>query len=421
MRRKKYVFTICLAACAIWVAGCGGSSSGTTTTVSVSGLKKRVLITNSQSGAVQLLDGQNDKFNRALLTASPTRIVTSGGMSVVLNSGALTVAVIDNTKETVSAVTSLLNTASDVAISTDGKTGYAAVRNSGLVEIFSTASGNLVTTVTVPSVSRLVMGPKGHKLLAFADDPQTLPGANANAFFVIDTASNTVTAIQGPVGSQPYTAVFDTSDANDTTAFILFCGPECAGTAASAGVSKVNFSGAPVFNPASPIPVGGATVGVLSGSNLFVAGTPQPPGPLPGCTLVSCGSLQVINTGTLTAGPIVPITDGLHTQMAVTSNNHVYVGASSCTPGVVVNNQVRGCLSIYNTGVAVSASNPSFPVESAFRADLNVTGFQIISGRNVIYVIQGGELDIFDFTTDSLTANQLDIVGHAVGVVQIDP
>jgi hypothetical protein len=86
-----------------------------------------------------------------------------------------------------------------------------------------------------------------------------------------------------------------------------------------------------------------------------------------------------------------------------------------------VNNQVRGCLSIYNTGAAVSATNPSVPAESAFRPDLNVTGFQTISGRNVIYVIQGGELDIFDFTTDSLTANQLDVVGRAVGVVQIDP
>jgi hypothetical protein len=39
----------------------------------------------------------------------------------------------------------------------------------------------------------------------------------------------------------------------------------------------------------------------------------------------------------------------------------------------------------------------------------------------VIYVIQGGELDILDFNTDSLTANQLDVVGRAVGVVLIDP
>jgi hypothetical protein len=422
MRREKSVFTMCIAACAIWVAGCGGSSS-TTPTNPVSGLKKRVLITNSQSGAVQLLDGQLDKFNKTLLTTSPTRIVTSGGQTVVLNSGALTVSVIDNTKETVSAVTTLLNTASDVAISTDGHTGYAAVRNSGLVEVFSTASGNLVTTIAVPSVTRLVMGPKGHKLLAFVDDPQNL-GTNPNSFFVIDTASNTVAAVTGPsfVGGQPFTAVFDPGDANDTTAFILNCGRECGGTAAPS-VARVNFAtpATPTVTVVGGTPIAGATVGVLSGSNLFVAGTPTPAAPPAGCTLVACGSLQVINTGTLTAGVAIPITDGLHTQMAVTSNNHVYIGASSCTPGVVVNNVVRGCLSIYNTGAAVSATNPSFPTESAFRPDLNVTGFQTISGRTVIYVIQGGELDIFDFSTDSLTANQLDVVGRAVGVVQIDP
>src|SRR5262249_19601800 len=141
-----------------------------------------------------------------------------------------------------------------------------------------------------------------------------------------------------------------------------------------------------------------------------------------GCTLAACGSVQTINTGTLTAGTAVPITDGLHTQMAITSNGHLYIGASSCTPGTVSPlNQVRGCLSIFNTGAAVSGTNPLFPTESSFRTNLNVTGLQPISGRNVIYVIQAGELDIFDFTTDALTPNQLDVVGRAEGIVLIDP
>jgi hypothetical protein len=161
-------------------------------------------------------------------------------------------------------------------------------------------------------------------------------------------------------------------------------------------------------------------VGLLAGTNLFVAGTPavSPAG----CTLAVCGSLQVINTGTLTAGTAVPVTDGLHTQMALTAANHLYVGASNCTPGAVSPaNQIRGCLAIYTTGVAASATNPAFPVESAFRQNFNVTGLQPISGRTVIYVIQAGELDIFSTTTDTLTATQLDIVGNAVGIVQIDP
>ena len=418
MRREKYVFTSWITALAMGMVGCGGSGPSTPQ-VTTSGLTKRVLITNEQNGAVHLLDAQNDKFNRSLATTSPTRIVTSGGQTVILNSGVASISVIDDSKETVASVGVLLNPAVDVAVSKDGKTAYAAVRNSGLVEMFHTSDGTIVTTASVPSVTRLVMGPKGLKLLAFPDDPQSL-GTNPNSFFVIDTASNTVAPVLGlPAGAQPYTAVFDPSDPNDTTAFILFCGTECAGSAAPR-VAKVNFAtpATPVVTPVGGAPILGATVGLLSGANLFVAGTTTSPA---GCPLTACGSLQVINTGALTAGTAVPITDGLHTQMAITSNNHLYIGASSCTPGTVVNNLIRGCLSIFNTGAAVSSTNPLFTAESAFRPDLNVTGLQPISGRTVIYVIQGGELDIYDFNTDSLTPNQLDVVGHAVGVVQIDP
>jgi hypothetical protein len=41
----------------------------------------------------------------------------------------------------------------------------------------------------------------------------------------------------------------------------------------------------------------------------------------------------------------------------------------------------------------------------------------------VIYVVQGGELDIFDSNTDALEAGitQIDIVGNAVAAVLIDP
>jgi hypothetical protein len=422
MRREKYVLTIWIAALTLWLAGCGSSSSSSTSNP-VSGLKKRVLITNAQSGAVQLLDGQKDLFNKTIAASTPTLIVTSvtAGQTVVSNDGLASIAMIDNTKEAVTASGALVGPAFDVAITPDGKTAYAAVRNSGVVEILNTADGTLVTTVTVPTVTRLVMGPKGNKVLAFSDDPQHLPGPNTDSFSVIDTASKTVAPVLTlPAGAQPFSAVFDPSDPNDTTAFILFCGTECGGSAAPS-VAKVNFAtpATPTVNVVGGAAITGATVGLLNGSNLFVGGTTTSPA---GCPFTACGSLQLINTGTLTAGTAIPITDGLHTRMALTSNNHLYVGASNCTPGVVVNNQVRGCLSIYNTGApVVSGTNPFSPVESSFRSDLNVTGLQTISGRTVIYVIQGGELDIFDFTTDSLTPNQLDVVGHAVGVVQIDP
>jgi len=297
-----------------------------------------------------------------------------------------------------------------------------------VVQVIHTSDGSILATVNVPSVSRLVEGPNGHKLLAFADGP-----AGAKTFFVIDTGTNT---LQPPSGisdpslgpsdqPQPYTAVFDTSNTNDTAAFILYCGSECGGTAA--GVVRVDFSGTPTFTPVTgpanaftTNPVAAATVGMLSGSKLSIAGTV--PKPLAGAfpaTIPSCGSLQVIDTGSLTVTATVPITDGLHQQMVMTSSNRVYVGANNCTIGPNVSNQVRGCLSIFNTGTSATV----FPTESSFRQDFNVTGFQPISNRSVIYVMQGGELDIFDINADAPAASitPIDFLGNVIDAVQIDP
>ena len=52
----------------------------------------------------------------------------------------------------------------------------------------------------------------------------------------------------------------------------------------------------------------------------------------------------------------------------------------------------------------------------------DVTGLQPIDGRSVVYVVEGGELVIWDTTTDApLPANkQVDIVGQAFDARLID-
>jgi hypothetical protein len=129
--------------------------------------------------------------------------------------------------------------------------------------------------------------------------------------------------------------------------------------------------------------------------------------------------LTVINATNLTAGAAIPITDGDHEKMSF-ANNRVYVGSTGCTvePGTAANT-VRGCLSIFNT----TSSAAMFPTESAFRQNFDVTGFQPISGRSIIYIAQGAELDIFDTNTDTLAPGitQPNVVGKAFDVVQIDP
>lgn len=434
MYRKKYVSGICAALVAALMAGCGSSSSTTNTKSNVTGLTKRVLLSNitPTGGDVLIVDGNHDTFaTKAIGTSQPSKMVTAAGITVIRNSTLSEITIFNNAQEQVTATTPMQGQPFDVAISPDGLTGYAAIKNVGVVEVVNSSSGNLVGNITIPSVARLVEGPKGHKQLAFSDDPQALGSPNANAFFVIDTATNTATPVVMPVGSQPFTAVFDPSDTNDTTAFILNCGAECGGDSGSPSftptvpsVVKVNFAtvGSPVFTSITGSPIAGATVGLISSSNLFVAGTPvSAPA---GCPLTACGTLQVINSGTLTAGAAIPITNGLHQQMAMSTNNHLYVGASHCTVGPVsAQSTVQGCLSIFNTGAGASSTNPVFPMESSIRQNFDVTGFQQISGRPVMYVMQGGELDFFDINTDapSTSIQPLDVVGLGVDVIQIDP
>lgn len=407
---------------AVVAAGCGSSSSSNQP--KPTGLKKRVLLTNEQSNTVNLLDAQKDTFtSKNFGSTGPAKIVTAGGQTAVLDATAANVTIIDNTKESVTGTALLQDVPSDIAITSDGKTAVAAERNLDGVQFISTADGTVSpSTLTVPAARRLVMSPNGSKVLVFSD-PQAQVPSTAHTFFVIDIATKSAAAITSPKLDQPITAVFNSSD---TQAFVLNCGDECGGTAAS--VVSVDFSG--VFSspavPATvstPTAVPGATVGLLNGTNLFVAGTPPPGSPSlpPGfvCPLSRCGTLSVINTGSLSPSAPIAITDGQHQKMAV-ANGRVYIGASGCTvdPGTAANT-VRGCLSIFN----INNPGVKFPQESSFRQNFDVTGLQPISGRSVIYVIQGGELDIFDTTTDALATGitQLDIVGRAIDAVLIDP
>jgi hypothetical protein len=439
MQSKKYVSGVLTGIIAILLAGCGSSSSSTTTgtgsTGPLTGIKKRVLVSNvtPAGGDVMIVDAQKNIFAvKTIAATQPSKMVTAKGQTVILNSGTPQVTVFANSTEVVTGSVTMQGQPFDVAISPDGSTGYAAIKNVGVVEVVNTTGATLGATMTVPSVARLVEGTNGHKMLAFADNPQGLASPNTNAFFVIDTGTNTVAAVTMPAGSQPFTAVFDPTDATDTTAFILNCGAECGGTAA-ASVVKVNFGGStPTFtavtgpaNAFTASAIAGATVGTLSGSKLFVAGTlPNPPGGACPSNLPNCGTVQVIDTGTLTAGAPIPITDGVHLVMAITSNNRLYVGAAGCTVGPVsAQNTLRGCLSIFDTGSGSSSTNPAVPSESSLRQNFDVTGLQPISGENTIYVVQGGQLDIFDITTGlpSTSITQLDVVGKALDALQIDP
>ena len=381
-------------------------------------LKKRVLVsTNSPTGGgVLIMDGLHDVLAiQTVAVTNPGKMVTANGETVFLDTTLSQITIFNNAGEVVFFTTPMQGQPVDIAITSDGKTAFAAIKNKGVVEAVDTATGNLTATISVPTAARLVMSPNGTKLLVFSDDPQAIP-STPNAFFVIDVAtavSNPVaTAISGTGLDQPYTAVFN---ASETHAFILNCGPECGG--ANASVLPVDISSSTPLGTA--IPVAGATVGLLSGSSLFVAGTPTtPPGT---CNFAACGTLSVISTGSLSVSSTASITDGFHQVMAMSASNHLYVGARDCTVGPIsAQSQVQSCLSIFNT--TTNATTGPLP-ESSLRTNFNVTGLQQISARNVMYVVQGGALDFFDTTTDNVSTSiqPVNIPGTTVDVLQIDP
>ncbi|HEY1524656.1 MAG TPA: hypothetical protein VGH51_00335 [Candidatus Angelobacter sp.] len=413
MRLNSYLSQFCIAVLALALAGCGSSTSSNTP--KPSGLKKRAWLSNTSTNTVNLLDAQKDVFStNSVGASSPTKMVTASGTTVVMDSAGSQITVIDNPTEAVTFVAPIGDQPFDLALSADGKTAWTAQRNFGFVQSVNTTNGVANPVIRIGNARRLALSPKGTKLLVFPD-PQTQVAPDTSTFFVVDTASGGVTTITDAVHlDEPFTAVFNGSE---TQAFVLNCGPECGGTAAS--VVSVDFTN-PVPNFSATLAVPGATVGLLNGSNLYVAGTAAPAtGPGLACPLSRCGALTVINVTAFTAGAPIPITDGDHEKMAF-ANNRLYVGALGCTvdPGSTTNS-VRGCLSIFNT----SSPGTKFPEESSFRQNFDVTGLQPISGRSVIYIVQGAELDIFDTNTDALAAGvtQLDVVGKAFDVVLIDP
>src|SRR5258708_6786177 len=272
---------------AVMTAGCGGAKAPSTTATPTSGIKKRVLLSNQQSGSVTIVDATKDVLTTSSFTVfGATRMASNGGISAVISSTGSNIGLFDDVKEQAGIQAVLPNPPEDLIVSNDGKTVYVAVRNSGFVAFVNVVDGTF-SVVNVPSVRRLVLSPNGTKLLAFSDDPQNQAGANANAFTVIDIASKAATTIALTAGDQPFTGVFN---ASETRAFILNCGTGCSGTA-TPSVVLVDFSGAiPVISP--KISVSSATVGLLSGSTLFVAGTNP---------VTTTGTVQAINTSAMTA------------------------------------------------------------------------------------------------------------------------
>ena len=387
--------------------GAYGYPGATTTTTGAlsgpSGLSKRVLLSNSVAGNLNVIDASQDLFSNSLITVSSTpeqmALALDRSVTLVFNASGNQINVIGNAQEA-NGGGIVLPDVSTSFVALNGSYGFAAVRNQQLLAVLDLVNLKIYTSLSIPTPNQIVLSHNGKTLLVFSD---TLPGS----MVVVDTA----TALSNPVASatvvssgsfdHPISAVFSS---DDSKAYILSCGLECGGAAAN--VTTLDMTTTPP-TPGASTAVAGATVGLLNSSSLYVAGNST--------SGTGTGVLTTVDTGSMTAGAPVAIGDGFHRKMALDNHGHLFIGAKSCS-------QLR-CLTIYDTAshsVTVEVNPDPAQNGNGFG---DVGGIQPISNRDRIYLAQGGELRIFDTTAPAPlpSSQQLDAVGFIQDVVQIDP
>ena len=423
MKRILILLFSLLPACLIMISCSTAASSNQQT----SGIKYRAFVTNSVSAGtgfagVYIVDAAKDL--RA--PVAPISVGNTPGMMVLTPNRALTLVfsgngtqfsdnqftVINNATETAIGHQTLPGLTDSFVVSPDGSAAYIAVptapvigQSPGLVKAISLSTGSFTGEVDIPSAHYLSIDNSGNRILAFSD--------NSDSVAIITPSNigigNAVTSVGG--FDRPVAAFFSS---DDNTAYVVNCGAECGGTQAS--VQKVDLTQTQCLptGVCPPVPVLAATVGLVTNSTMYLAGTPLPAVP---CTVqqvqTTCGELTTFDLASMSVvGSAVSINDGYHNRIALGANGQLFIGSRTCSQA--------GCLSIYNTqNSAVGTVPPGgvvFPPASG-----DVTGIQPIATRTVVYVIQGGSLGIYDTSTDALQSRQItNLIGQFIDVKTID-
>lgn len=391
----------------VWSA-CGSSSPTSTT----SNAKNRAFVSNVFSGNLQIVDSQTDKTpftaqttnsNGQVIPGQPVTIPVSNSLTFLVESPDHTITLgynptsfalwfVTNSSETAAGDIPLSNSTGMAVFSPDSNSVYVPEPNlsfpglrAGGVQVIDRVNSVISASYNVPSARYLAISPNGNFLLVFAD--------NTDSMFLINLTASTITAVEEPGFARPVNAFFS-SDSN--TAYVLSCGPEC-GSGNPASVASFDI---PSQTITKTVAVGGASVGLMNGTTLYVAGSPVPPG-----TTSTYDAVNVADMTRITANSVA-ITDGFHTTMALAPNNKLYIGANTCL------NTTNGCLSVVDVGS--NTADAALPPRGA------ITSLMSVTGRNVIYAIEGGVLHIYDTTNDQLQNTQILFTGAVFGVVQVD-
>ncbi len=409
---KRLVFLVFSLLAILGIVSCGGSSNSSNINApgQVSNLSHRAFVSNNYSGRVLIIDSQTDQaaYTQQQTTNSAGQTITvtvptginigdqltwellapNSQSTVTFGTNTNSLYVLDNSTEALASTIVTAGQAPMGVFSPDSSTIYVPIRNlpvngqrNGGVQAFSISAGTNTANYPVPSVTSLAISTSGQYLLAFSNDSD-----NAT---LVNTAATPVTYTPISGLARPVNAFFT----SDSTAYVLSCGPECGSTAGPPSVSRVDIPSATVT---ATVPVGGASVGLLKGNNLYVAGNPGPAGTV---------DIVDISTMTRTTANSIPISDGQHTKLAISTNNKLYIGAKTCS------NITTGCLSVVD--LTTNTADPPLPPNGP------ITGLLAIANRNTMYVIQNGYLAIYDTTTNTLQATQIVFTGALWDVIQI--
>ncbi|MGA8492395.1 MAG: hypothetical protein WB711_18350 [Terriglobales bacterium] len=442
MKRILVGISVLIAGC-VTIIACGSNPYGnTTTTISnkPSGLAFRVFISNplypttigTTGPNVPVLNIVNAAVNEDILSLSVVSLTGSSAQpglmalapnlqyTLVYSQIGNTITVVDNAKESVATVAggttsvppiTLPGLTESMAVSPFATAAYVAVPTApvfgqapGAVQVLNLLNGSTTASIPIPGAHFVVCSPDGNHLLVFSDNSDTVTVISTASIGTNTDPRSYITGFDRPVWG-----IFT----GNSSAFVMNCGAQCGGKAA--GVSVLNL-GASSASSTTPVPA--ATYGLLNNSTLYVAGTPTGSNTCAGTTTAAttCGRLSVIDTASMTVTGSAVIADGYHDRMQISQNGQLYIGSHTCTNINVSGGEVRGCLSIFNTntGRVLIAQNNG-----------DVTGLQQIRGRDIVYVIQNGALQIYDTDTNQLqvtpgdTQNndgQVDIVGQLYDV-----
>src|SRR5258708_16246923 len=305
--KRTVLVPVILVLASVGFISCGSSSSSVHKPPS--GLSTRVLASQDVSstsslGGLIIVNGQKDILARAseiragntpgLMTLSPTRATL-----LAYDPSTVSVQVVNTTTETNAGRISLPGPVSSMVLPATTSIGYAAVPTAvinryppGAVAVMNLTTGS-TTTIGVPNAQTVISNANGTQLLVFS--PFSGP-AVSNSVYVISpliavppvdqgcdnlAASSVCKVVSG--FDQPVNAIV-----SGTTAYILNCGAECGGRHGS--VMRSDLASLTVT---ITIPVNGATTGFLSGSTLYVAGTPKGTACPPSTSDPFCGTLHL--------------------------------------------------------------------------------------------------------------------------------